>query len=130
MTLFYNWDLIKKNSIKEIIAYLHYKHYRQAKDKYTWPAVCSIMHKGRKSYNDCFILYPNRLLGNVQRQKPLYIYQYLELAALRNYVDYKLMGESSLPVAYATANGYTVEQLVNNYLITIRDDKIHFKYED
>lgn len=56
-----------------------------------------------------------------------YKYQYIRLASMRNYFDYKVRNIDYLPCIVAEADGQ--ERYLENPLLNINDNNIHFNYE-
>lgn len=57
-----------------------------------------------------------------------YIAQYIRLAGRRDYVLYKLYGQKFLDLSYFL--DIDISSIKHNPLLTITENKIHFKYED
>lgn len=58
----------------------------------------------------------------------LYIYQYLLLAARRDYAFYKLYGARSLPISYYP--DIDLSSINHNPLLKVINNEIHFKLEE
>lgn len=80
-----------------------------------------------KSYplGPCFILNIDEVLENTEYPNDLYIY--LELASMRNRFDYSIRGQTTLPLLFVPE--YLTEIIHINRLLTIKDEKVYFKYE-
>lgn len=120
MTLFFNWKNLntetKGNPIK-IVTTL-----RAFNDKKMLKAGLRDKLKGSS-----FLLQPNKIL-NDNIVDILYIYQYLFLAARRDYSLYKLYGVKSLPLShYPDIN---ISSIRSNPLLIVTNNEIHFKYEE
>jgi hypothetical protein len=74
-----------------------------------------------------FILNPEKLFED-KTTDILYIYQYLLLAARRDYTFYKLYGAKSLPLSYYP--DIDLSSIRHNPLLNVINNEIHFKYEE
>lgn len=73
-----------------------------------------------------FLLKPEPFLNDKTTDISFRI-QYLRLSSLRNYADYKLLGQTWLDTTiYPDLNSTAIK---HNPLLTIHNTKIHFKYE-
>ena len=125
MALFYNIRLLEQfsqgnpSSMLELLKNWYDKKLiaKNSKDPY----------KPRNLQGTNFLLYPEKFLND----KTTDIYfkiQYLRLASLRNYADYKLTGQTYLDITlYPDINK---QAIANNPLIQIINTKIYFKYEE
>lgn len=122
--IFYNWKRIyaytkSSNEIIKIIKYLTYKP--------------SIYNRNSIFYNisqinwigQSFLLNPRDLLLNANHYSSYEIANYIGLASLRNYMEYKLLGTLSLDLIYYSGN----EAILNSRLLLVKDDRIYFRYE-
>jgi|JMBY01.1.fsa_nt_gi hypothetical protein len=76
---------------------------------------------------DSFLINPEPLILNRRRVPLDQIVQYLELASLRNYLDFSFFTTITLPLEFAP---YSKEELKSNRLITINNNLITFTYEE
>ena len=120
MTFFFNWinlvkevkgdpfktvDLLKTFKLKRILKYgLH-----------------------KKLIGSSFLLKPDSILKDTQTDI-LYIYQYLLLAARRDYSLYKLYGVKSLPLSYYP--DIDLSSIRHNPLLNVINNELIFKYEE
>lgn len=74
-----------------------------------------------------FLLKPELLL-NDKTTDILYVYQYVLLAARRDYSLYKLFGEKSLPLSYFP--DINLSSIRTNPLLNVTNSEIKFKYEE
>jgi hypothetical protein len=74
---------------------------------------------------DSYILNIKPILMNQKGFFVSDIYNYIQLASCRSYFDYKVKNITTLPVVIAKANSMDL----NNPLIKVIDENIHFKYE-
>lgn len=120
MTLFFNWkNLVQetKDSPVKIVATL--------KDLYGNKILKDGLRSKLKGYS--FLLQPSKLFED-KTTDILYVYQYILLAARRDYSLYKLYGLKSLPLAhYPDIN---LGSIRNNPLLIVTKTEIQFKYEE
>lgn len=120
MTLFFDWknlDKESKGSPAELVKLL--KDFRSTK----------ILKPGlrNKLKGSSFLLQPSSLLGD-KTTDILYIYQYILLAAKRDYLLYKLYGLKSLPLShYPDIN---IDSIKHNPLLLINNNELKFKHEE
>jgi hypothetical protein len=76
---------------------------------------------------ESFMLNPTELMNNTFRWKPKEIAQYIGLAALRNYGNYKATGDTTLDLFHSPVDEHTIN---NNRLLRIQNGKVHFYYEE
>lgn len=123
MTLFYNWPKIKKHSNGNVQTIRTIYESMMETDR---PAL------GRRKYDsmdfsgDSFFLKPDWLLWAFQNANQVHAANCLFLASRRNYAEYLLTGDATLPIKYVNI---PIEQLKLNSLIEIRDNNIHFILE-
>ena len=121
--LFYSWPKIKKHSNGNV--------------RIIETIFDSIMDSpsydfGRKHYDkidfsgDSYLLRPDYLLWAFKNSNKVHAANYLYLASRRNFAEYKLTGDNTLPLKYINL---PIDQLKLNSLIDIRDDNIHFLLE-
>ena len=73
-----------------------------------------------------YLLHEDDLLENELGGTINDIYQYIKLASLRNYLDYKTLKDRSLDLDIALT---AEDGIANNKLLIVSDKKIYFKYE-
>lgn len=81
----------------------------------------------RKLVGNSFLLNAKEIL-NDKNTDILYIYQYILLAARRDYYLYKLYGVRTLPLSYYP--DIDKSTIVHNPLLKIQNNEIYFKYEE
>ncbi len=74
-----------------------------------------------------YLINPRLLLRNRGRYPDKQVVEYIALASLRNYSDYKIMGVKTLDLLACAGK----EDLINNNrLLRLADGKVYFKYEE
>jgi len=127
----YDWQKIKKICGYETVNILQYFCFRENlwMPSYLPKEYSHIVFKYAKLHP-----YPkgNSYIKNIvpvlQNKRGFYIneiYDYIHLASLRSYFDYKVRQIDTLPVVIGKAN----KMDLNNPLIEIVDNNIHFNYE-
>ena len=87
---------------------------------------------GRRYYDkidfsgDSYLLKPDYLLWAFKHTNKVHAANYLYLASRRNFAEYQLTGDNTLPLKYINL---PIDQLKLNSLIDIRDNDIHFLLE-
>lgn len=119
MTLFFNWKALqeaaKGDPVKLVEILTLFKNKRILK-----------LGLNRKLVGHSFLLEPDALLAD-KYTDILYIYQYILLAARRDYSFYSLYGIRSLPLSYNT--DINLDSIKTNPLLTVTKTDIHFKKE-
>ena len=120
-TLFFNFKNLEKeakcNPIKMVELLTAFKNKR-----------ILIPRLKQKLVGSSFLLNPDALL-NDKTTDILYIYQYLSLAAKRDYSLYSLYGMKSLPLSYYP-DLLGLDSIKTNPLLVTTKSEINFKYED
>ncbi len=81
-----------------------------------------------KDYSgDSYMLNPHELILNEFRYTPKEVAQYIALASYRSYNTYILTGHTSLDLFHSPM---TEDAINNNRLLRIKDNRIHFYYEE
>jgi len=80
-----------------------------------------------KLFGDSFLLNPEAFFSDLTTDI-IYKSQYLQLAGRRNYIDFVHYGATYLDLSYF--QDIDLDKLKTNPLLTIKNNKIHFKYED
>ena len=80
--------------------------------------------KGKDFSGNSFILNPKPLFSS--RYSNREIFEYIALAALRNYANYQITGEVGLSLLHCPLRKETIEK---NRLLSIEKDKVMFAYE-
>lgn len=119
MTLFFNWEKLVKEAkgdplkVVELLKAFH--------------TGCIMKYAQRqKLVGNSFLLNPDPILNN-KTDDILYVYQYLNLAALRDYGFYKLYGLRSLQLSFYP--DIKLGSITHNPLLNVTNQEIHFKYE-
>ena len=76
-----------------------------------------------------FLVHPEVLVYNSYAYSYRDIGVYLALASARNLMDFKLTGDTRLALEHCPVEGVT-DYLIENRLLYIKDDYIHFIYEE
>ena len=125
--IFYNWKKILKESngkVGDILAILDILTYQK-------PPVNRKDRRFRfwqKSFHgESYLLHPEALFIQRTRYSDKEIAQYAGIASLRNYFDYRSRKDTTLDLIYFTGNQDIINQ---NRLLSIEDDRIHFKFEE
>lgn len=120
MTLFFNWNkLVKlsKGDSNRLLAII---------SKYYDNKVKALPQQTHLS-GTSFLLNPKDLFKDTQTDV-LYIHQYINLAALRDYSFYKLYGVKSLQLSYYPE--INLSSIRHNPLLNVTNTEIYFKYEE
>ena len=84
-------------------------------------------YAGKHFNGQSYILHADVLLHNAYKYEYREIAQYLALASMRRYADYVTTGKTTLDLAECEVDQ---EYFKDNSLLRIKNDKIHFKYEE
>lgn len=76
-----------------------------------------------------FLINPYELINNDKKHTNSEIYLYLELAAMRSYINYKETGDLRLPTYYIK-NRYDIDKLKLNTALIVTNEEILFIYEE
>lgn len=120
MPLFFNVDNLDKNAKQDVREFL--RLFRLLATSKLLPR-----HIKSKLVGDSFILNPIPLVQN-QRTDSYYIYQYIKLAALREYSDYKLRGLAHLDLSMFPEVDRSL--LAPNPLLNLSKHNLKFLYEE
>lgn len=121
--LFYNWPKIKKHS--------------NGKVQMIRVILESMLEDGRPHFargrydkidfsGESYLLRPDKLLTAFQFYNQVDAANYLMLASYRNYAEYKLTGDCSLPINFVTI---PTDKLKQNSLLDVTSTNIHFLLE-
>lgn len=125
MAILYNWQKIvkvaeKKNSnIIELVRKLTFG--LKGKNKLDIKSTTETLS------GTSYLLAPELLLNNAWKYSNKEVVQYLAMASLRNYNNYIFYGTASLDVFLCPI---PVEKIAKNRLLTVKESKIHFLYEE
>lgn len=120
MALFFNWFALVKESkadpFKTVDILKSFKEKR-------------ILKYGLRSklIGNSYLLNADKILNDKQTDI-LYIYQYILLAARRDYGLYKLYGVKSLPLSYFP--DIDTSSIRHNPLLNVINNEVYFKYEE
>ena len=121
MTLFFNWNSLVKESNNHPIKILELLANFKQKDKILKPGLRN------KLIGSSYLLNCEDLLAD-KSTDILHIYQYLVLAAKRDYSLFKLYGMKSLPLSYYP--DINISSIRANPLLIVTNTEIIFKYEE
>ncbi len=128
--IFFDWKKvlqISEGNIKDIIRIMYANTYQITAIKYT---------RNKMKYKllthdikgDSYLLNPKDIFRNEKHATLKQMAEYISLASLRNYLDYKWYKHTTLPLNYTDINRQTIE---NNPLLEIDEyDNIHFTLEE
>lgn len=128
--IFFNWKKViqlSEGNIKDIIRIMYAHTYRidfirnkKNKDKFR------LLTQDIKG--DSYLLRPKEIFINERHATLKQMAEYISLASLRNYLDYKWYKDTKLPLRYTELDRKTIE---NNPLLEIDDqNNIHFILEE
>jgi hypothetical protein len=123
----YNWEKIKRICDYDEINILWYFAIKSGvyKPKYLYKKLRRKIYL-TKDYayppGYSYILNIKPLLINEVNATAKEIYQYINLASMRSYFDYKVRNIKTLPAIIA-------EEKIDNRLLRVENNKIHFMYE-
>ena len=84
-------------------------------------------YAGKHFNGESFLIHPDVLLHNAYKHDYRDIAQYIALASIRPYADYLVTGEPTLDLLQCEVDQELFE---DNSLLTIKDGKVHFLYEE
>lgn len=124
--LFFDLDKIKKEAKNryDIVNIIHFLVYKPIPK-----TLYDVRTKNWREMNfsgQSFLINPEKFLDEECRYGINDSIMYLELAAKRNYMDYKIYRESRLPIILSD---FSLKDLKQNKLLTITDDYIEFNAE-
>lgn len=125
--IFYNWKKILKESngnVSDILTILDILTFRKLpvnrKDR-------RFKFWQKSFHGESYLLQPEALFIQRARYSDKEIAQYAGIASLRNYFDYQSRKDTTLDLFHYTGE----EDILNqNRLLWIKDDRIHFKFEE
>lgn len=100
-------------------------------------ALRSMIEKAKNTYDplyrynqkdfsgESYLINPEALLRSSYTNRE--IAEYIILASLRNFSEYSLTGDATLPLLHSPVSEKTIKQ---NRLLSIENDRIKFKYEE
>ncbi len=121
MILFFNWKNLVKESNNNPIKILEMLADFKKQDKILKPGLRN------KLIGNSYLLNYEELFAD-KSTDILYKYQYLLLAAKRDYSLFKLYGMKSLPLSYYP--DINIGSIRTNPLLTVTNTEITFKYEE
>lgn len=124
--IFFNWRKIclaaRNNTGKALKIFYYISHNVDIKSHRD--AMYSIM-KGWDFSGNSFILNPKPLFAG--RYTPKELIEYISMASLRSYANYRITGEVGLSLLHCPLQEETIDE---NRLLYIKDDKVMFIYEE
>jgi hypothetical protein len=114
ITLFFSWSSLLrlgKHTPAKVVALLR-EHHKSRKDKLMGLS---------------FLLSPSGILSD-NTTDILFVYQYILIAARRDYALYNLYGLKSLPLSYNP--DLKIDSLKTNPLLEVTKSEIHLKHEE
>ena len=84
-------------------------------------------YAGKHFNGESFLIHPDVLLHNAYKHDYRDIAQYIALASIRPYADYLVTGDTTLDLLQCEVDQELFE---NNSLLTVKDGKVHFLYEE
>jgi hypothetical protein len=123
------YDMNKIMSVTEgdpasIMTIVHILTHKPMPSSYKDP---TYKYYGKSFYGDSFLVNPKQLLVERRNYSNLEAAVYLNIASYRNYHHYKATGDTALQLIHLPI----MEEIINdNRLLQIKDDRIHFKFED
>lgn len=126
MLILFDWKKVREYTNNDIIQILHVMFYityrpipKNKRDEF--------YHISKINwYGTSFLVNPDDLFEKSVGHTNKEIAEYIALAALRSYGEYKATRKTTLDLFKANVDKSTIE---NNRLLTLEDDKIHFKWE-
>lgn len=125
MALKFNLEYLK-SICKSPIVFINTLRYYSKKHPVRVPGLPK-NYDSRKMYGESFLLNPDNLF-NDRSTDPLFVYQYITLAARRDYAMYILYGAKYLDLSYYP--DLQLDKIKYNPLLKIAGNKLHFKYEE
>ncbi len=113
--------------------------WKKINDKLDWDmylVLCYFIKKNNEPFKpvfplpdgSCYILNIKGLIDNLNHYSISDLYLYLELASKRSIFDYNIRGIKYLPLVLAEE--YQLEQIRNSELFKVKNENIHFVYEE
>lgn len=128
--IFFDWKKVlqlSEGNIKDIIRIMYANTYQVTTIKHTRNKIkFKLLTHDIKG--DSYLLNPKDIFKNEKHATLKQMAEYISLASLRNYLDYKWYNHITLPLNYTDINRQTIE---NNPLLEIDEyDNIHFTLEE
>jgi hypothetical protein len=125
--IFYNWKKIHratKGKVRDIITVIHGMTYdlmpKNKRDR--------LYKYYQKDFSgQSFLLYPERLFLHREEYEDIEIAQYVGIASQRSYAEYILSKDTTLDLFEYDGKDII---LYKNRLLTVSENRIHFKFED
>lgn len=125
--IYYNWKRIvrvSKAKVAKVIAIIE----AMLPSDYIKSSAAKHYEKRKKDFiGTSYLLNPEPLIRYANLWGYRYVAQYIGLASLRNLMDYRMYGHKFL---YLEHSPLSLDILQQNKLLTIKDNKIYFYYEE
>jgi hypothetical protein len=135
MIIRYNWKTVLKESrgnitkiLKILTALVEYKEEGQALAQRNYPKY--ILNCLYTKFNSSFLLNPEGLLENTHSHTNSEVFIYLELASMRNFMDFHFRDEAGVPIYYIENEYEDLGKLKLNTLLDVNDKVVRLKYEE
>lgn len=127
MLVLFDWKKIKRysnNEVDKILLVMYYITYRPVPKNIRDP----FHHVSQKNWGGTsFLVNPEMLFENQHGYTKKEVAEYIALASFRNYGDYKATKTTTLDLFAVNIPDKSL--IENNRLLTLKDNKIHFKWE-
>lgn len=129
--LFYDWKLISKEAgrsskrVLTIVKTMLEKQKGKQLPSNRWDYSYPYFYKDFSG--NSFLINPEPLFINRGYWMDKELANYIGLASFRNFNDYRLFGKTTLDLI---ASPLSLTQIKQNRLFQLKNDKIHFKYEE
>jgi len=129
----YDWEKVQKIcnfEPNDVVWYLAYKSGVYTKTlTYIVPVSKKLYTEAKRDplpYGSSYILNPELLFSNTGQYSLKHIYEYVYLASLRGFFEWRVRGDCTLHATIAKA--FDIDA-IHNSLLTIENNIINFKYE-
>lgn len=123
MTFHYHWPKIKRVSGGKVQTI---RIIFESMMNYPRKAVGRLSYDEMDFTGDSYLINPEGLLEAFQQANQIDAANYLMLASYRNYAQYQVTGDATLPLKHINI---PTDRLKLNSLVEIRDNEIHFLLE-
>lgn len=125
--ILFNWKRIHKysgGSVREILTIIHLLTYQLPPKNKQDP---SYKYYGINFAGDSFLVNPEMLFRTRRQYEDKELAQYIGLASLRSYGEYKAFKTTTLDFLACKGKKDIIDK---NRLLWLESDKVHFKYEE